>query len=167
LVALPAFASEPLPESSVERAERLKPVAVAIWEATDGDRAGYTRGQWAAVLASLAWHETRLAKYVQIGRCDLGRPGERCDNGRARGLWQQWRVACPAAWATEPGSPEALREGARCASRLMYAAHRRCVSRASTALQGAFSGYAGASCTLRDAPARERTAWQLAARLGG
>jgi hypothetical protein len=168
LVAMPAFAAEPEPESPEERALRLQPVAAEIWDASVNRPSGYSRAQWAAVNQALAWHETRLAKYVHMARCDTGPRGKReCDSGKALGLFQVHRAACRPAWAVEPGSHDELRESAKCAARLLRYAHNRCVSRAPTALQGAFSGYAGASCTLRDAPARERTAWLIAARLGG
>ena len=166
LVALPPFAAEPVPESAEERAERLKPVAGAIWQATTTRPSGFSRGQWSAVLVSLGWHETRFARYVQVGECETGPVGARCDAGRARGLWQQHRSACPSVWELEPGSVDELREGARCASRLMYAATRRCSRRAPTLLVGGFSGYAGASCNWHKAHQRERTAWLFAGKLG-
>src|SRR5690606_2825096 len=106
-------------------------------------------------------------RYVQVGECEAGPVGARCDGGRARGIWQQHKSACPSVWEQEPGSIEELREGARCASRLMYGALRRCRTRAPSALVGAFSGYAGASCNWAPARKRERTVWGFAARLGG
>jgi len=166
LVALPAYTLEPTPEDADARAVRLEPVAGAIWEASAANPGGFTRGQWAAVITALAWHESRFARYVQAGQCETGPVGARCDNGKARGLWQQHQSACPQAWATTPGSAEDLQKGAQCASRLLGSALHRCRSRAPSVLFGAFSGYAGASCTWGHARKREATAWQFARRLG-
>src|SRR5690606_18816635 len=98
LVALPPFAAEPVPESADERAERLKPVAGAIWQAAAQRPSGFTRGQWSAVLTALGWHESRWAAYVHDGRCSEGPVGARCDDGRARTAWQLHRSACPSVW---------------------------------------------------------------------
>jgi|SRR5690606_39971735 len=166
LVALPAFAAEPTPETADERAARLEPVAAAIWQATETTPAGFTRGQWAAVIAAVGWHESRYATYVTEGRCSEGPVGMRCDGGRAIQAWQQWQPACPAAWRLPHGSREQLNESARCASRLLVSALRRCRSRAPSVLAGAFSGYAGASCVWKPAQRRERTARNFMGRLG-
>jgi hypothetical protein len=124
LVAMPAFAAEPEPESPEERALRLQPVAAEIWDASVNRPSGYSRAQWAAVMGALSWHETRLAKYVHAARCSDGPRGEReCDSGKALGLFQVHRAACQEAWATEAGSHAELSASARCAARLLrYAA---------------------------------------------
>lgn len=164
----PVFSQEPEPETPEERSIRLKPVAVVTWAATTLRPPGFTRLQWAAVLLALASHESNFARYVQTGKCETGPEGMRCDGGKARGLWQQWEVACPAAWQREPGSTEELWEGAKCASRLMYSAYTRCSGKAPTLLQGAFSGYRGGRvnhCTWKRAAGREKTAFDFTARL--
>ena len=166
LVALPPFAAEPTPETADERAVRLEPVAAAIWEASSGAPAGFTRGQWAAVIVALGKHESNFAKYVQEGRCSEGRPGERCDNGKARTFAQLHYAACPAAWQLEPGTVAELDAAAKCASRLLAAALRRCRSRNADPLAGSFSGYAGASCVAPWANRRANTARVFMGRLG-
>jgi hypothetical protein len=172
LVALPAFSKEPDPESPEERAKRLRIVAKATWAAAERHPRGYTRAQWVGVIASVAWHETRLSLYVHAGKCETGPKGMRCDPHPKTGVrqsigpWQQQRSACPKVWALIEGSDVMVMEAARCASARLHGAMLRCRGRAATPLQGAVSGYAGASCTRRDAPHRERTAWLVAARLG-
>lgn len=173
LVDLPAFSKEPEPETPEERAKRLRVIAEATWAAAQSRPAGYTRARWAAVLVSLGWHETRLARYVHVGACETGPKGMRCDPHPRTGVrqsigpWQQQRSACPAVWALPEGSDEMIFEAARCASARLQSALRRCQQRAPTPLVGAYSGYRGASCNWHKAPARERTALQIAARLGG
>lgn len=172
LVALPAFSKEPDPETPEERAKRLRIVAKAIWAAAGRHPRGYTRAQWAGVLASVSWHETRLARYVHVGACKSGPKGMRCDPHPKTGVrqsigpWQQQRSVCPRVWALPEGSDEMILEAAKCASARLHGALLRCRGRAATPLQGAVSGYGGPNCTRRDAPHRERTAMQVAARLG-
>lgn len=166
LVALPAFSAEPTPETPEQRAERLKPVAVAVWDASERRPNGFTRGQWSAVILALGWHESRYARYVQAGECHRGPVGARCDDGKARGPWQQHAAACRELWASEPGSEDAVKAGARCASRLLNSAMRRCRSRNQDPLAGAYSGYAGASCIAPWSYRRANTARGFMGRLG-
>ena len=166
LLSLPPFAAEPTPETADERAVRLEPVAAAIAEASAGAPAGFSRGQWAAVLVALGKHESNFAKYVQEGKCSEGRPGERCDDGKAKSHFQLHYAACPAAWELEPGTVAELNAATKCASRLLASALRRCRSRNTDPLAGAFSGYAGASCVAPWANRRANTARVFAGRLG-
>jgi len=146
-----------LDEPPETRRERVSPIA---YHCTAYAR---TRNELAACL-TLPIRETAVARYVQEGRCSDGPVGERCDEGRARGPWQLHRATCPALWRTPPGSPEALRAGARCAVSLWRYALRRCRGRHPGGdLQGAYAGYrGGASCSWRGGPrngtaARART----------
>jgi hypothetical protein len=68
-------------ESPEAREARLAPYARAV-DAATGSLA------LRAALVALAWHETKMARYVTEGRCHDGPPGQRCDNGKARGPWQ-------------------------------------------------------------------------------
>lgn len=150
-----------LDESPAVRAGRMDPIAYWCTQFAP------THDELAACL-TIPKHETQLARYVQEGRCHDGPPGERCDEGRARGPWQLHRTVCPALWRTLPGSPEALREGARCAVRQWRYARLRCRGRHPGGdVQGAFAGYrGGASCSWtggrNGTAARERTyGWVL------
>lgn len=68
-----------------------------------------------AWLATQAYSETTLAKYVIEGRCADGPPGIRCDEGRATTEWQA-HGHCTAAW-TAPTLEERREAGAQCAIR--------------------------------------------------
>lgn len=148
-------------ETPAEREERL--ASAAYWCTT------YARSyDELAACVTLGTLESRWAIYVWQGRCSDGPVGERCDEGRARGPWQQHRAACPALWRTEPGSPAAIQAGARCAVGLWRSARRRCRGRHPRGeLAGGYAGYRGASCTWVGGPlngvrARVKThAWVL------
>lgn len=152
LMGLPAW-YEDAGEPRAARLELLGPVASAIAGASGGDH------QRAAALIALGWHESKFGRYVLEGRCSDGPPGARCDNGRARGAWQLWAVACPAAYQYPAGSLESLELEARCADRLLQGARGRCRGRhPAGALAGAFSGYRGLDCRWPGGAGRARTA---------
>jgi hypothetical protein len=168
LLALPPHFTD-RDEPPDDRKARLTNVAHAIDAATlratcvnqpiDCKHLGRTRKQLVAALITIGWHESKWARYVQEGRCLDGPVGSRCDDRgtglpRARSPWQIERVAAPSLWATPPGSPEALHEGAWHAARLWAAAWRRCEGRAPTPAVGAFAGYGGTACVTPRAPAR-------------
>lgn len=112
-----------------------------------------------AALVSLGWSETRYAALVLAGRCAEMPVGVRCDNGRARGPWQLWRSACPAAWAQPDGSRESRLAEARCALRLWRGARLRCQGKHPAGDDaGAFAGYArGGVCDWPAGAKRART----------
>lgn len=131
---------------------------------------GGSRRELAAAALALGREETWWAAYVGAGNCEEGPAGSRCDpdsEGRpqARGYWQQWRAACPAIWATVPGSEEEVRAGVGCAIRLLVSAYHRCRARAADPWAGAFSGYAGASCTWDKGERRARIMRRILMRL--
>lgn len=132
--------------SAEERVALLEPVAEAI-------AAVARTPEDAAALTALAWHESRLARYVVEGRCSDGPRGARCDNGRARTPWQvhSW---CRAAFSV--AEPESLRAGAECALRHLHWAAHRCALQSLDVVQGMFSGYRSGSCAW--SPAKERVA---------
>lgn len=160
IASLPPFHAEPRPEQPDERLARLRVVSEAV-SALELD------ATWTAAVLAVGWHESRFARYVQEGRCADGPAGARCDQGLARGTWQVHRQACPRAWAERSGSAGEVREGARCAARLLRAAKWRCAGRAPGEWWGAFSGYAGAACDWAGARKRVRTMESMVARLGG
>lgn len=129
------------------------PYADAIADVAKDDRE-------AAVLESIALHESHLARYVLENRCSEGPPGERCDNGRARGAWQLHRAACKEAWTLPWGSEKSLRVEAHCVLSLYYYGQHRCHS-----ARGAYGIYAGASCSWSGAASRYRLAGRLQAQL--
>lgn len=100
----------------------------------------------AGVLA-IVEHESHSAAYVAEGRCHEGKPGERCDDGKARTVFQLHQQACPAVWNTDPGSDAEMRAGAYCAARLLAGAVRFC-SEPGQPLNwtGAYGRYAGLGC---------------------
>lgn len=161
IVALPAFSLEPVPETPEDRSARLEIQAEAHWQAAESRPVGYSQLQWAAVLSSLVWHESKQSLYVQSDLCETGPVGMRCDSGKARSPYQLHQSACPALWKLPKGDPAGIFVGAKCASRLLASAQRRCASRAPTNLMGAYSGYAGASCVWEPARRRERTSLML------
>lgn len=157
LLSLPAWHLDRDPPEA--RSAMLRPVADVIAEvsadATD-----------AAALIALGWHETKYARLVLEGRCSEMPEGNRCDDGRARGAWQLWHVACPSAYAFPAGSPESLRAEATCARRLLRGQLGRCRARHPAGdWAGAFAGYRGASCVWPAAARRARTMLDLLARL--
>lgn len=107
-----------------------------------------------AALLSAAYHESRLARLIGAGRCAELKTGEHCDHGRARGYWQLWSVACPAAYQYPAGSAESLRLEADCAARHLRAGRTRCAG----SWAGAFSVYRGGGvCDRPSGAERERT----------
>lgn len=128
------------------RALRLAPVASAIVQASRGDR---------SVASALVAHgagETRYAALVIEGRCSEMPKGQRCDDGRARGAWQVWRVACPEAYRHDDGSHASIVAEAHCAARLLRGGRHRCGT-----WEGAFASMGGgARCSSPRAPERLR-----------
>lgn len=113
-----------------------------------------------AVLMSIAWHESHLARYILENRCSEGPVGERCDNGRARNFLQIHRVACPDAWKLPWGSDESLRLEAQCAISLYHFGEHRCRS-----ASGAYGIYAGTSCAWSGSVSRHALSERLQRRL--
>jgi len=154
LLAVPAY-QHPSEQAETAEARRARLAAVA-----DAIAAVARNRDEAAALVALGRHESGFARLVQEGRCDEMPAGQRCDTGRARGTWQLWQVACPAAYRHAAGSADSLRAEAACAVGLLRLAGKRCSSGADGTdawWAGAFSGYAGAACSARWAPQRVAT----------
>lgn len=133
LLQLPAHVTD-LDEPEADRLARLSLIADAIDAATDDQLVR-------AALVVLAWHETRLARYVHEERCSDGPRGAReCDSGRARGLWQihdapEWSV------------PDSIEAQAALAARLWRGYRHRCRIDSRDDIAGAFVGYGtGGKC---------------------
>jgi hypothetical protein len=126
------------------RAELYRPTMVAI--------ASVARSrQEASVLLAQAIEDTHLARYVLEGRCKDGPPGQRCDNGHARGPFQVH------GWCTATD----LRGEARCALRAALGGQARCEGRSLTPLHAAFVGLAARECNWRGADHRVQTARKI------
>jgi hypothetical protein len=164
LLAWPPFYTE-TDEQPEARRLRLVMAAQAIEQVA---HATPDPAQTAAALLAIGFHESRFAAYVGQGRCHEGPKGARCDEGRARGYWQLWRVACPPAWRLEPGSREALHAEARCAARAWRGALWRCRRRHPAGpIAGAFAGYRGADCEWARGARRAQTFERIASKLRG
>jgi len=153
---LPRFAAQDLDEPPESRNPRLAVLSTAIEKAAKKRRPrGVSERDMQAALMSIAYKETRLAKNVGIGRCDLMPKGQRCDSGKAKTYFQLWKVACPAVYAEglEPGSQEELDIAADCAARLLTAGYNRCAGKNKHGIwPGAFAGYRSIDCQWEGAP---------------
>jgi hypothetical protein len=150
LSSLPRFMAQDLDEEQTERNIRLEKLSIAIDKgAAKYKPNGVSKKIMASALMTGAYIETRLAKNVSIGRCDLMPKGQRCDGGKAKTYFQLWEVACPAVWASslEPGSQEELDIAAECAAKLLTAAYNRCYNKNDLGIwAGAFTGYRSSDC---------------------
>ena len=150
---LPRFYIQDKDEDQVSRDIRLSRLAVSVDRAVQKHKPrGVSGRQMAAVLMTIAYMETRLAKNVGIGRCDLMPKGQQCDSGKAKTYFQLWEVACPAVWADGivPGSQEELDIAASCAARLYTSAFNRCANKNPDGnWAGGFSGYRSIDCDWR------------------
>lgn len=147
-------------ETPEQRADLLRPVAMAITLATEDPTEQ-------AALVALGWHESRWARYVVEGRCQDGPRGARCDNGRARSPWQVWAVACPSAHRLPESHPVVVERAAACAVRLLRGGRSRCRGlHPAGDWAGAFVAYGGgASCTRRSGADRAATMRSVMLRL--
>jgi hypothetical protein len=141
-------------ENPEQRSVLYRPVTEAIAEAAD------TNAE-ASMLIALAFHESRLARFVIEGRCADGPPGQRCDGGKARGVFQLHQSACREAWSLEDGSVASIRAEARCAIRLLRFNASRGKNYARSRLHAAFAGYAAREWTWDGAAKRVDTARRI------
>ncbi len=146
-------------ETADEREALLTPVAYEISTVARTPSEG-------AFLVALAFHESGFARYVIEGRCSDGPPGQRCDGGKARGVFQLHKAACRAAWAEPAGSRSSLRAEATCALSLLRWGGQQCREHALTPAIGAFGMYAGRGCHWSGAEARTRTVTVLLGKWG-
>lgn len=119
-----------------------------------------------ALLVALAEHESGFARFVVEGRCSEGPPGQRCDGGNARGVFQLHAAACPSAWQHPEGSPESMALEAACAIRLLRWGGSQCQAHALTPIHGALGVYAGRGCEWAGAEKRVVTMTRLLAKWG-
>jgi hypothetical protein len=140
------------------RIELYTPVAASICRVARND----TERAW---LATQAYAETKLARYVLEERCQDGPPGERCDAGRAIGPWQAHKANptaryqyCTEAW-TAPTRAERYDAGARCAL---------LVARTCRTPEGWFAAQSGRGrCKASWARKRVRMMWRMLAQIKG
>lgn len=131
--------------SKDERIELYKPTAVAIHLAARTD-------EEAAALTAQAYYESRFAKAILTGHCELMPKGMQCDPDRhgvprARGAWQLWHF-CKATDANGE---------ARCVMAIMRMGLQRCGK-----WEGAFSALAGrGGCDWSGAPRRVQLMRQI------
>jgi hypothetical protein len=173
-MALPASKAD-ADEGELERRARLATVAHAITEASERATCinqpepctrlwpGPAR-ELAALLLSVAWHESALARNVHAGEC---KPWE-CDahrdprtgrtRHRAASLWQLHAsgLVPPAEWRELSGTDaESTRRAAWAAARVLAVSRNRCGT-----IEGAVAQYGtGRRCTWKGAASRLRT-WQ-------
>jgi hypothetical protein len=137
-----------------QRSTLYRPVAEAIAEVAR------TKFE-ASILVALAFHESGFARFVIEGRCSEGPPGQRCDGGKARGVFQLHEAACHEAWELKDGSVESIRAEARCAIRLLRWNAERGKDRTPNAAYAAFAGYAAREWTWDGAAKRVETARKI------
>jgi len=164
LRSLAPYSQEPEPETAAELDWRRTQAAICITGAAETRARGWSRERVAASLVALGEAESHFARYVWVGDCMRGPVGARCDPhrgvSRARTAWQLHRAACPRAWSLPHGSTAEVCAAAECAASLLQGAAHRCRNRAVSPEAGAFSGYAGISCTR---PGSVRRARRMAA----
>jgi hypothetical protein len=137
-----------------QRSALYRPVAEAIAEVAR------TKSE-ASILVALAFHETGFARFVIEGRCTEGPPGQRCDGGKARGVFQLHEAACRDAWELKDGSVESIRAEARCAIRLLRWNGERGKDRTPNRVLAAFAGYAARDWNWDGAAKRVETARKI------
>lgn len=95
----------------------------------------------AALMITGAWHESHFVPEIIAGGCDK----HGCDDGKARGIWQLHRAACPKAYEFEAGSAESILLEAACARSLYGWAYRECRT-----VPGAFAFLGGLACNRHE-----------------
>jgi hypothetical protein len=124
-----------VPSLATKREEALQPdvVADAVLSAT-------SNRQWAALLLTIASHESALSARIARGECG---PHE-CDHGKAWGTWQQHQTPRNAeVW----GSPD-LNVQAREASHLARQFYNMCKSSGVPFPLSTFRAFAGSGCKM-------------------
>lgn len=149
----------------VEAADRA--TCTGTWKNVEGCRRIWNgpKRQLIAASAALGEHETHYAQAVYEGRCHELPKGMRCDNGKARTYWQQWAVACPEVWSTEPGSEAEVQAGAWCSMRLLASAYKMCAGETDNDWAAAFRRYGGHSCRSLGATDRVATMERVLSKL--
>lgn len=154
MLARPAWVDRAVPAE--ERIAALGPIATAIAEAVHSDEEAA-----ALVLLGRVEGENFALAIVRGGCTSSG-----CDHGAARGVFQEHRSFCPAAYVFAAGSIESIRAEARCAVGALRLHASRCREHALTPWHGAFSGFAtGHSCHWSGADDRVRAAQRVVVEL--
>lgn len=149
MLSLPQFIGD-RSDSDDERDALYQPIAYEISMVARTPSEG-------ALLVAVAFHESGFARYVIEGRCKDGPVGARCDNGKARGIFQLHAATCPAAYAERAGSRSSLSAETACALRLLRWGGQQCRSHSLTPTLGAIGVYAGQGCHWSGAEKRVRT----------
>jgi hypothetical protein len=132
-----------------ERAQALAPIATAIAdEARSPEEAG-------ALIALGRAEGENFALAIVRGGCTASG----CDHGRSRGVFQEGRLFCPAAYEFAAGTVESIRAETHCAAARLRSFGYQCRAHAPTPLHGAFAMLGtGHSCHWSGAEARVRAA---------
>lgn len=102
--------------------------------------AGWPKREWAALLLTIARHESTLSLRIQRGEC---KPHE-CDGGKAVGLWQQHEFSWNAdRWEAMPGN---LALQVQVAGEALTRSYLTCKSAKVPRVQSTISAYAGRGC---------------------
>ncbi len=154
VLALPIFKGD---REAPNKPQQLDTVAHAIAVAArEETRWPGTTEELKALMLAVAWHESNLSLQLHAGKC----PPDKCDRGRARGLWQMHACAASsvAAWALIGGvdlesTLHAAREAAHALtrSRRFCAAHER---RGAPWLEMTLSAYGTGKGCFADYPGR-------------
>jgi hypothetical protein len=161
IAALPTFHEDVGENFVAEKQSQAQMIAGAIEQAV-GEVRDWPDSQreLAALMLTIAWHETRLSLRIHDGRC---KPHE-CDRGRARGLWQLHvhRSLPRERWLLVAGlTAEATRNAAREAAIALVRSRRMCsvATRGRDWVGATLTAYAGVGCggRLRDVNLRIRT----------
>lgn len=122
--------------------------AIAQEVARVSRRAPYAPRKWAAVLLTIAWHESTLSLRIHAGQC---KPWE-CDAGKARGIFQLHRSAANAPQWDRMHGREFTAEQVTAADQLLRRLTRTC----GDGVEGTFEAYMGKRCGSGDPKVRAR-----------
>lgn len=128
-------------------------------ELADAVTAATPNRQWAALLLTIASHESALSARIARGECRK----HECDHGRAWGLWQAWKAPHnEAVW----GSPD-ITVQAREASHIAHQYFNMCKTSGVPFPLSTMRAYAGHGCStpIKGEDARMRTFERLMRRL--
>ena len=161
IASLPIFHEDVGEKFATQKHDQAQMIASAIEKAVEQST------EWpdsprelAALMLTVAWHETRLSLRIHDGLC---KPHE-CDNGRARGLWQLHvhRSLPRERWLQVAGfPPENTTRAAQEAAIALVRSRRMCAvaTRGRDWLGATLTAYAGGGCggRLPDVKARIKT----------
>ena len=120
-----------------------------------------------AILIALGRHESGFASAVIRGHCDTLPAGMRCDRGKARGVYELHRAACPEAYKFNEATPESINAETRCAIRHLRYFAAKGKEHAINPMVAAFAGYAARPFSWPGAEKRTETYRAILQRLRG